>query len=97
MNPKHLNFILIITSVLAVLPTIWVLVNGSTSTNLQSSIAFLITETLFVVMFLLNGAKSLENGNKKLGLFLFCGAVFLVVVIILSFFKISARIDLMLQ
>jgi len=96
MGTKYLKFIVIVISGLAMLPAIWVLMNSSTSTTLQSSIALLIIETLFVAVFLLNGAVSLEKGDKKVGWLLFCTAVFLIVIIIASFLRISVRIGSML-
>lgn len=97
MSPKYLKFILIVISGLIIVPAVWVLINGSTSTNLQSSIALLIAQTLLAVMLLINGAIFLEKGrNKNLGWFLFFAAVFSIAGIIASFFSISARVDSML-
>ncbi|MEK7146027.1 MAG: hypothetical protein AAB448_04335 [Patescibacteria group bacterium] len=96
MHSKYSKLAPIILAVLATLPAIWILINGSTSTTLQSSVALLISQTLLVSLFSLNGARSLEDGNKKLGWFYLFVAFITVATIISSFFSISARINLML-
>jgi len=96
MSPKYLKFVILVITGLAMLPLVWGLVNSSSLTTLQSSVAGLVTTTLFIVLSLVNGAISLDRGNKKLGWFLLFVTLFLTVILVATFLRIVVRIDSML-